>query len=136
MTQDGDGWIFSIAGIQSKLNDASSSIKDLQEASDSTSNNIANLKETVDKLGEYTDYIHFGTYNDKPCITLGETDSNFSVVITNTDIQFKEGNDIPASISNQALNIDTAVIKHELRQGGFAWVARSNGNYGLLWKGE
>lgn len=136
MTQTEDGWTFSIASFQNALDEATTNIGTLQEGASNTKNGLDALKQSVDDLGEYTDYIDFTAYNDKPCIELGEKDSPFKVLITNTDIQFKEGTSTPASISNQELNIDTAVIDNELRQGGFAWIARSNGNYGLLWKGE
>ena len=101
-----------------------------------TDSQIEILKSTVSDLGVYTEYIEFGVDNGKPCIILGEHDSEFKVVITNTDIRFMEGSNIPAYISNQSLNIQKAVISQELKQGGFVWMARSNGNYGLLWRGE
>lgn len=71
----------------------------------------------------------------EPCIELGEGDSDFKLLITNTQIIFQEGTDVPAYISNQSLHIQKAVVDVELRQGGFVWNIRSNGNMGLLWKG-
>lgn len=136
MTQTEDGWMFSIAKILGKLEGAISDITDLQSASNNTNSMLETLNQSVTDLGEYTEYIKFGTDNGKPCIILGETDSEFKVLITNTDIRFMEGTSIPASISNQSLNIEKAVVKEELRQGNFVWMARKNGNYGLLWKGE
>lgn len=135
MTQTDTGWTFNIATIQNNLNTA---IKDLDNLGiDVTDINAAvdSLNQSVSDLGEYTDYIRFDTHEGKPCIILGETDSPFKVVITNTDIQFKEGTYTPASISNQSLHIEKAVITDELSQGEFSWMARSNGNYGLVWKG-
>ena len=136
MTQTDDGWIFSMANVLNTLNNATSDIDSLN--SDVADANVAidGLNQAVADLGEYTEYIKFGTDNGQPCIILGETDSNFKVLITNTDIRFMEGSAIPASISNQSLNIEKAVIQDELKQGGFVWMARSNGNYGLIWKGE
>lgn len=135
MTQTGSGWTFNISAIQDALNKAIVDIETLNSDSSDTNAALDNLKTNVDDLGEYTEYIEFGTDGGKPCIILGERDSVFKVVITNTDIRFMEGSDIPAYISNQSLNIKKAVISEELKQGGFVWMARENGNYGLLWKG-
>lgn len=71
----------------------------------------------------------------EPCIELGEKDSDFRLIITNTRIMFLEGDSLPAYVSNQALNISKAVIEDELQIGGFIWKKRSNGNVGLMWKG-
>jgi hypothetical protein len=91
---------------------------------------------SIADLGTIGDYIHIGTYEDEPCIELGEADSNFKLIITNTRIMFMEDSDIPAYINNQSLNIKKAVIEEELQQGSFVWKIRSNGNMGLVWKGE
>lgn len=138
MTQTDSGWTFNISSIQETL---STAVKDIDELDSETSSEIENLKSSVSELGVYTEYIEFGVEKDadgnsQPAIILGEHDSNFKVVITNTDIRFMEGTTVPASISNQSLNIEKAVVTSELKQGGFVWMARENGNYGLVWKGE
>ena len=136
MTQTETGWTFSLATIQNTLNTISNNVNSLNSDMIDANNLISVLNSTVADLGVYTDYIKFGVDNGKPCIILGETDSAFKVLITNTDIRFMEGSSIPASISNQALNIGTAVVKDELKQGGFVWAVRSSGNYGLSWRGD
>lgn len=136
MTQTDDGWVFSIANILDTINNATSDINDLNEETTNMNSVINALNESVADLGIYTEYIKFGVDNGQPCITLGETDSAFKVVITNTDIRFMEGTSVPARINNQSLNIEKAVISNELKQGGFVWMARDNGNYGILWRGE
>ena len=135
MTQTENGWTFSMASVLNTLNSANQSIANFENDLSIANNAINILNSNVSDLSEYTNYIKFGIDEGAPCIILGETDSNFKVVITNTNIRFMEGSSIPAYISNQALNTGDAVINGELRQGGFAWVARSNGNYGLVWKG-
>ena len=135
MEQTGSGWSFSLYDIQNSLNAATSNIDGLTSGLNATNISIDTLKKTVTNLGEYTDYINFDIYKGQPCITLGETDSPFKVLITNTDIRFMEGTSTPASISNQALNIENAVVKGELRQGDFVWEIRNNGHYCLTWKG-
>lgn len=90
---------------------------------------------SISDLGMIGDYVHIGIYESEPCILLGETDSDFKLVITNTRIMFMEGSDVPAYINNQSLHIKKAVIEEELQQGNFVWKIRSNGNMGLVWKG-
>ena len=136
MTQTETGWTFNIAAIQKTLSDATSDIGDLSSDLAYMTGALDTLNNSVDSLGEYTDYIQFGTDNGQPCIILGEIDSAFKVLITNTDIRFVEGTSVPAYINNQSLYVEKAVISDELKQGGFTWIARENGNYGLLWKGE
>ena len=136
MTQTETGWTFNIAAIQETLNEATSDIGDLSSELEYMTGALDTLNNSVDSLGVYTDYIQFGVDNGQPCIILGEIDSAFKVIITNTDIRFVEGTAIPAYINNQSLYVEKAVISDELRQGGFVWIARENGNYGLLWKGE
>lgn len=135
MTQTDSGWTFSMASIQNTLSSLGQTVGTLNEDSAETKTLIDGLNQSIADLGEYTDYIKFGVDGGKPCIYLGETDSVFKVLITNTDIRFMEGSVVPASISNQALNIETAIVNKEIRQGGFSWNIRSNGNYSLSWKG-
>ena len=136
MTQTESGWVFDFSSVQNTLNSMTEHVDNLNTNATLTDSQIEILQSTVSDLGVYTEYIEFGVDNGKPCIILGEHDSEFKVVITNTDIRFMEGSNIPAYISNQSLNIQKAVISQELKQGGFVWMARSNGNYGLLWRGE
>ena len=73
-------------------------------------------------------------YVREPCILLGESDSDFKLIITNTRILFMEGTATPAYVSNQALHIKKAVIEEEMRLGQFVWQIRVNGNMGLVWQ--
>lgn len=91
---------------------------------------------SIADLGQIGEYVHVGTYEDEPCIELGESDSDFKLVITNTRIMFMEGSTVPAYINNQSLHITKAVIEEEIQQGEFVWKVRANGNMGLVWKGE
>lgn len=90
---------------------------------------------SLSDLGVVGEYVKIGTYDGEPSIELGESDSEFKMVITNTKILFMEGTNVPAYVSNQSLFIKKAVIEEELQQGGFVWKARSNGNLGVMWKG-
>lgn len=135
MTQTDSGWVFSTAEIQNVINDASEGLNSLINELDDTNNVVNILQQTVDNLEGIAEYIKIGTYDDQPCIELGESDSEFKLRITNTQIMFMEGSGIPAYFTNQSMHIKKAVIEEELQQGGFVWKARSNGNLGLVWKG-
>lgn len=91
---------------------------------------------SLEDLGSIGEYVHIGTYEDEPCIELGESDSDFRLVITNTRILFMEETSVPAYITNQSLHITKAVIEEEIRQGQFIWTVRGeNGDkLGLMWK--
>lgn len=90
---------------------------------------------SLSDLGVIGEYVAVGTYEDEPCIELGEKDSNFKLLITNTRMIFLEGSTELAYFNNQSLHISKAVIEDELQQGEFVWKTRSNGNLGLMWKG-
>lgn len=135
MEQTENGWIFNMASFIEGQNGMSELCTELQEKLLAAEGDIDVLTSSVADLGVYTEYIQFGVENSQPCILLGEHDSDFKVVITNTEIRFMEGSSVPAYISNQTLNIEKAVVTTELKQGGFVWMARENGNYGLMWKG-
>ncbi len=98
---------------------------------------------SINDIGKLTDYVKISKYEDEPCIELGESDSDFKLIITNTRILFKEGSATPAYINNQALNIDKAIIENELHIGDeknesipgiYVWKVRENGNLGLMWQ--
>lgn len=135
MVQTKKGWTFSTGQIQDTVNTTSENLNKLTNEVGNANSAISILQQAVTDLGILNDYIKIGTYEDEPCIELGETDSNFRLLITNTRILFMEGTGVPAYISNQSLYITKAVIKEELQQGEFTWKARSNGNLGLIWKG-
>lgn len=135
MTQTEDGWTFSTKEIQDMVNATSEGLSGLVEEVGDVNSAVGILEQAVGELGVLNDYVKIKTYESEPCIELGETDSDFKLLITNTRILFTEGNDVPAYITNQALHIKKAVIDEELQQGGFLWKSRSNGNVGLVWKG-
>lgn len=135
MVQTDDGWTFSTADLQKAVDATSEGLDSLVNELGSTNSTIDILQQAVDDLGIITDYITIGSYENEPCIELGESDSDFKLRITNTRIIFMEGSDMPAYFTNQSMHIKKAVIEEELQQGGFVWTVRSNGNMGLVWKG-
>ena len=135
MTQTENGWMFSTSEIQTSINNASAVLDTLTTEMGDTKNTVGILSQAVADLGVLNDYVKIGTYENEPCIELGESDSDFKLLITNTRIMFMEGSGVPAYLNNQSLFIKKAVIEEELQQGQFVWKARANGNLGLIWKG-
>ena len=135
MTQTENGWVFSTSDIQKAVNDASENLSSLTDELGDVNSSVDILRQAVADLGVLAEYVKIGTYEDEPCIELGEGDSDFKLLITNTRIMFMEGTGVPAHFTNQSMHIKKAVIEDELQQGGFVWKARSNGNLGLVWKG-
>lgn len=135
MTQTDDGWTFSTADIMTAVNDTSQGLNDLTKELGDTNSAVTVLQQSVADLGTIADYVKISTYEDEPCIELGEGDSDFKLRITNTRMIFTEGSEVLAYFNNQSLHIKKAVVEEELQQGGFVWKIRSNGNLGLVWKG-
>ena len=135
MTQTEDGWTFSTANIQKSVNAISENLNSLTEDLGGVNNTVDVLQQAVNDLGEIAEYVKITTYEDEPCIELGEGDSDFKLRITNTRMIFAEGSTVLAYFNNQSLHIKKAVVEDELQQGGFVWKVRSNGNLGLIWKG-
>lgn len=135
MTQTENGWTFSTGQIQNTIDTTSENLDTLTNTVGDVSSTVSILQQAVDDLGILSEYVKITTYEDEPCIELGETDSDFKLLITNTRIMFMEGTGVPAYINNQSLYIKKAVVEEELQQGEFIWKARSNGNLGLIWKG-
>lgn len=135
MVQTETGWTFSTGSISEAVDAASEALDSLTNEMDDVNTTVDVLKQAVDDLGVLNDYVKITTYETEPCIELGESDSDFKLLITNTRIMFMQGSNVPAYISNQSLYIKKAVVEEELQQGEFVWKARSNGNLGLMWKG-
>jgi hypothetical protein len=135
MTQTKDGWTFSTAQIQENITNVSDGLAELTDAVGDVGDAVDILKQSLDDISELAEYIKIGTYEDEPCIELGEGDSDFKLFITNTRMMFMEGSNVIAHFNNNSLHIKKAVIEEELQQGGFVWKARKNGNVGLMWKG-
>lgn len=135
MTHNGSGWTFDISQIESGLNSTASKVNDLETGYNGTKSAVDDLSTNMAVLSPLKDYIVIKSYNNQPCIELGESNNDFKLRITNTAIQFSEGTVVPAYISNQKLMIEKAEVKNELQFGEFVWKPRSNGNMGLIWKG-
>lgn len=139
MTQTENGWIFDMANTLDTLNSATTNIDNMMKELESTEADITSLQVIKDVFEELNSYVKIVNETDSeghqiPVIELGNA-SQFKVRITNTSIDFMEGTTIPAYINNQQLNISKASVKDEFKIGNFAFIPRTNGNLGLVWKG-
>ena len=136
MTQTENGWTFSTGNIENAIVGVRDDLDELVGQYGDTCKVVEILSDSVDALTDTLEYIHIGVYEDEPCIELGESDSDFKLLITNTRIMFRQGSSTPAYISNRSLHITKAVIEEEMAFGQFVWQIRANGNMGLVWKDE
>ncbi len=116
MTQTETGWTFDLATI------------------------LEEIQNNTERVAQYDDRIKLGTYTNEngetePSIEFSESSTDFKVIITNKRILFQEGSNTPTYICDNTLVTENIEIKEELRQGGWVWKVRSNGNLGLMWKG-
>ena len=146
--QDANGlYYFDISGIEAlekSISDTTNDLSDLSGIVLDANGSIDVLKSTAEALQKRTEYVRSYTdENGQPCLELGEGDSEFKVRITNTEIEFVEGSDVPAKLNRKMLVIEKAMIKQELQfgddqaddiNGVWIWKRRANGNLGLLWK--
>lgn len=103
-------------------------------------NNIdKNIQQVDDKLqteiDERNSYIRFKDGK----IYLGVVGSEFTAVLDNTSLNFNQGSDTVAQITNKKMLITDAEIKNKLTlgftdRGYFDFIPRANGNMSLKWR--
>lgn len=137
MEQTADGWRFNIGAIQKTISDTAEDLKGLETQVDGVGDLVDKLDGLTQDISEKTAYINLVTTDTgQPCIELGKQGDDFKLRITNTSVDFMDGSDRIAYVSNKTLYIERAIIKDELQIGdgeGFIWKRRSNGNMGLRW---
>lgn len=137
MTQTADGgWTFSMAQYNDLTSTLSESVAELQNSTGSTDASVKILQDAVANLQKSTEYVRITTNNDEPCIELGESDSDFKLLITNTRIMFLRGSSVPTYIDTRGLVTQNITIDGELNHGNWMWIQRANGNYNLQWRDE
>lgn len=140
MTQTSDGWKFNIGEIQSTLDDAMSGIQDVK-------GDVAGIEDLANKTNDLandvakkTAYINM-TQDESgaPVMELGQQDGEFKLRITNTSMDFMQGSQRIAYLSNRQLYIQSSVVTDEMKIGatsGYIWKKRANGNMGLRYVTE
>ncbi len=136
MTQSGDGWTFSMKETNEAVSGLIDALGALQTQTGDTRATVDILRQAVSDHGETLDYVNVTTYEGEPCIELGESDSDFKLLITNTRIMFKSGANVPTYINTHGLVTQDIEVKGEIVQGGYVMLNTSDGGWGLLWKGE
>ena len=126
MKQTTDGWVFEMTNILETLQSNSEKVGELENNTLETKAKTEETEEIVKKLEERTTFINMGQRDGQPCIELGAKDSDFKVIITNTEILFMEGEDKPAYMSNKTMVIRKAFIEEQLQISTLAWVKRPN----------
>lgn len=135
MTQTEDGWTFCMGETNEAVNKVSNSLNDLQNEMGDTNATVEALQQSVNDLEETAEYVRIGVYEDEPCIELGESDSDFILMITNTRIMFRSGSSTPTYINTRGLVTENIEVNGEIIQGGYIMMNTSDGGWGLLWKG-
>ncbi len=118
-------------------------VRSLSEDVNKNTSAVESIRQAVDDLGVLANYIRITVDGDQPCIELGESENDFKVRITNTEIHFADGTVIPTRITRQMMIIEKAMMRDGLQFGddeetgiSGVWILkrRSNGNLGLMWK--
>ena len=135
MTQTENGWSFSMKETAEAVSSLTSLLETLQREAGSTQATVDTLQQAVADHGATLEYVTVTTYEDEPCIELGESDSNFKLLITNTRIMFMNGANVPTYINTEGLVTQNIKVKGNIVQGGYAMLNTSDGGWGLLWIG-
>ena len=134
MTQTGSGWTFDISGIEKNLSNSAETLSTLIETVNSLSSTTVGLVGAIENWEETSEYVWVTTYEDEPCLALGESDTTNGLFITNTRIIFIKDAGEPTYIDKDGLYTDKLEVGTEFRHKDFVWAVRANGNYGLSWK--
>ena len=153
-----DDFNVEIGNVQREVKDLSDTLGDSVSTITQLSNSISTLVRgengqtlmsqdengwyfNIEDLNEIKSYVRIGKYQEdgggpiQPCLELGQEETTFRLIITNTKFVFLDGSFEPAWFTNEEMHIKKAAIEEELIQGGFIWKTHGNGNLGLLWKG-
>lgn len=144
MQKTENGWTFSIDQIEKNISEASQGVSGLLAEVASNKSALASLKQSLDDLGILANFIRIDTTGIEPVIELGTSANDYTVRITNTEIQLADGSIIPTRITRQMMLIEKALVRLELQFGddteagvNGVWIMkrRTSGNLGISWKG-
>lgn len=71
--------------------------------------------------------------HDENGLTLGATSSNFSTVIDNTGMYFKDGGVVVSYVNNQQLYIPHAVFERSFVMGNYLFSVKEDGGFSISW---
>lgn len=134
MTQTGSGWVFNMSSIQESL----ATLNDFKDGLN-LPEDINDLPALLKTLSDQVVYVECKEVNGQPQITLGATESDFKVIITNTEIDFMNGTEKPAYINGNIFYGQNITTINELKIGqspSYIFKRRNNGNLGLMYSEE
>lgn len=135
MTQTPDGWKFNIGAIQSGLSGAIGDIQEIQGDINGVKDLADKTNELANDVAKKTAYINMAQdESGQPVMELGQQNGEFKLRITNTSMDFMQGSQKIAYLSNRQLYIQSSVVTDEMKIGatsGYIWKKRANGNMGL-----
>ncbi len=135
MTQTKDGWQFNIGAIQSGLNGAIGDIQNIKGDISGVTDLADKTNQLANDLAKKTAYINMTQdESGQPVMELGQQGGEFKLRITNTSMDFMQGSQRIAYLSNRQLYIQSSVVTDEMKIGataGYIWKKRANGNMGL-----
>lgn len=135
MTQTQDGWQFNIGAIQTGLDKAMSDVTEIKGDISGVTDLANKTGDLVNSIDKKTAYINMSQDSEgAPVLELGRKEGLFKVRITDTAIEFLEGSQKIAYITNRQLYIQSSVVTDEMKIGagrGYIWKKRGNGNMGL-----
>lgn len=150
LEQTDEGWVYNFGSTRTSFEEIRKSLNEIADAAGDTQTALNALRQHTDEeLGKFNNRIIITEYppdasDPEPCImfheVVGEGEVQYTVIITNKRVLFREGNNIPVDISDGTLNVENIRIKEKgkLKHGQFAWVDRSSGNIqrlSLVWEG-
>lgn len=92
-------------------------------------------KETRQQISQYQQEVEqYMNFDPNTGLTLGSTESDFAVNISNNEIDFKQGTNTVAYINNDKFMINNGEILNELRIGNYVFRPRANGNMSLIYE--
>ena len=112
----------------------SSSIEQTNNAVTVKFNNAIETAQSIS--GELTEFKNSVTTNinmNEDGISIGKSNSPFSVNISNDKMSFKEEGTEVAYISNKEMRITDAVVENSMVLGNFKFIPRITGNTSLIW---
>ena len=153
---DGTSWVIVESSLLSKIistnNEVSKRVSSsqLQQTADNITasfgtsiKNISNnlnttnigLQDATNRIDTINSMVQIGAdeTTGTPYLFLGKQGSDFSVTLTNSELDFTDQGVVVASMSNQELHILTAIISSTIGVGNWRWMARANNHLSLTY---
>lgn len=153
---DGTSWVIVESSLLSKIistnNEVSKRVSSsqLQQTADNITasfgtsiKNISNnlnttnigLQDATNRIDTINSMVQIGAdeTTGTPYLFLGKQGSDFSVTLTNSELDFTDQGVVVASMSNQELHILTAIISSTIGVGNWRWMTRANNHLSLTY---